>query len=208
MKRMRNLKSIVLLTSFSSLLAVGCSQSTLPSATVQQSQNVPHNENDTPQAIGTKSDNSITTNQIDSTNNPTPSKNDLNKNDLNKMGAKGDYFYVYDTLEVYNRLFESAINKNNFSIVSDFLIPGTPVYEAQKQLISELGQKGVKAKQDFNGHIDIKSNDQKKFNMYVKGTFTLTYQDGKKQTTNFNRIYTIQMDVNQNKIADIQDMDK
>lgn len=58
--------------------------------------------------------------------------------------VKADGFYTEETIRTFTDLKIAAINDNDFSLIEKFLLPGSKVYESQKQLVSNLASKNAK----------------------------------------------------------------
>lgn len=107
--------------------------------------------------------------------------------------AKADG-YLYDELvRNYEVSLIDAINARDFSLVEHMLAKGSPLYDAQKKLVDNLGQKGITEELIDYEVIDASTDANKSIYLTVREKIKIIRQDGQ-STENFTWVYTVKPD--------------
>lgn len=110
----------------------------------------------------------------------------------NHNDIKADTYYVEVAVKNYLFNLVSAINNNNFAKVEKSLLPGSKLYKAQKNLVTNLYQKKIKEElEDYrveNIEDDYK-NDRCKVYTYEK--IKIVYPSGKSKKSECYWVYIV-----------------
>lgn len=99
---------------------------------------------------------------------------------------------INDAISTYETTLVSAINKQDFSIVSPILCEGSNLYNAQKNLIISLGKQGITEKfESFTLEKAEFNSDKTECKAYVDETITINYPKKDSVTKKYSYIYTL-----------------
>lgn len=109
--------------------------------------------------------------------------------------------------DCYEKNMVKAINNNDFSLVEKYLLKDSPLYNSQKQLITNLYQRGIK--EDLVSYQIIDSSfdyhNEKKFTVYVHEIFSIFYPEKQKsEFKEFDYIYILSIAEKDYGLFDIQ----
>jgi uncharacterized membrane protein YvbJ len=131
---------------------------------------------------------------------PTPVESDLNSPVIEvtpevNNHAKADTYYVEALLAGYETMLIEAINENDFSRVEKYLLKDSELYQSQKKLVSDLYNRGIKEKLISYNVLEINSDNDEEYEVYVDEEISLKYPDSDKWVTkNYSWVYTASYD--------------
>lgn len=101
---------------------------------------------------------------------------------------------VYNTMDEFVRIRISAINYGDFSYIEHFLVPGTKLYNIQKEIVDTYLPRGIGEELVSYSINSVKAIDNNTYEADVNETLRYLYQDGTSELKKFHFIYTIKYD--------------
>lgn len=147
----------------------------------------------------------------ENTNNNQDETNKPDKEEIDELGSKkADTFYIEMLIDGYEKALIYAVNNNKFSFVEKYLIENSNLYNAQKKLISELYNKGVKEDLIEFDIKDIKIEENKNtYKVFVTEKIAIKYsEEADFKVKEFNWIYTVIYNNGELGLSDIKKWEK
>lgn len=123
--------------------------------------------------------------------------------------AKADDFYIEETVRNFKYFMVKAVNENDFSLIENFLLEKSELYNSQKQLVSSLASKKVK-KELIKFYIEnIEYQDKDDIKVYVYEQIGIKYPDEERYPVkDYYLVYTLRGNEGLYKIIDIEQWQK
>lgn len=120
---------------------------------------------------------------------------DFQQNVKQLSAGKSSKEYIDEIIGNYTRLWADAVNNHKFSLVEPYLIPGSTLYNSQRNLLEFLYKHEVReefVQSRILGYSHPGENGVYKVSVYEE--YNIIYKNGKKENKGYNWIYTVDSD--------------
>jgi hypothetical protein len=115
------------------------------------------------------------------------------KNDSGEQSSADDYeAQISDTITNFEEAWAESVNRNNYSLVSEYIIEGSKLYASQKKVMDSLVSRGIQEEFVNSQVLDEVEISPGVYKAKVHEEFNLTYANGKKENADYDMVYIVQ----------------